>query len=252
VHPILKVRTFDQLMANFSALQLRERVIAVAVGAIVLVLIGNLVLLKPVQLEIDRLRTLDKTHKSELDVALKELADIDGILSTGADPLAIERAERDGFLRQIAEADSFYAQQDAKGPQIQSLASSILEETPGVDLISLRTIPAEVFYAPPAAKAVANTAVKAVEDISKLLTGKDTSVAVNAAPVVFQKTLYKHAVEVSVRGSYADLLLYMEKLQKYPKRVFWSEARLTASTYSITVLRLTIFVITDSPIAALS
>ena len=126
------------------------------------------------------------------------------------------------------------------------------DDTPGVVLISLRTLPAEVFYSPPAVKAATNSAVKAVEDISKLLTRKEETEPAAPPPVAFQKTLYKHAVEVSVKGSYAELVSYMEKLQKYPKRVFWSDARLTVSVNPATVLRLTIFVITDSPLAALS
>ena len=65
------MKMFDQLMANFSALQLRERIIAVAVGSIVLALIGNLIFLKPVQIEIDQLRDLDAAHKRELEVEMK-------------------------------------------------------------------------------------------------------------------------------------------------------------------------------------
>ena len=246
------MKMFDQLMANFSALQLRERIIAVAVGSIVLALIGNLILLKPVQIEIDQLRDLDGAHKRELEVAMKELADVDGMLSKGTDPLATERALRDGFLRQIEEADSFYAQQDNKEPHIGSLVSRVLEDTPGIVLVSVRTLPAEVFYTPPVIPVAAKTADKVVESITKLLDGRDTTAPAQPQAVLFQKKLYKHAVEVSVKGSYTDLVSYMEKLQKYPKRVFWSEARLTVSPYPVTVLKLTIFVISDSPVGVLS
>lgn len=246
------MKLLEQLMANFSALQLRERILAVAAGAIVLALLGNLILLKPVQLEINRLRELDGAHKRELDIAMKELSDIDSMLLKGTDPLATERAMRDGFLRQIAEADSFYSQQDSKGPHVSSLASSVIADAPGIEITSLRTLPAEVFYSPPAATVATKSAEKVVEGISNLLTGKKSDAPTPAPTLTFQKTLYKHAVEVSVKGSYPDLVSYMDKLQKYPKRVFWSEARLAVSTYPVTTLKLTIFVITDSPVASLN
>ena len=73
------------------------------------------------------------------------------------DPLATERALRDGFLRQIEEADSFYAQQDNKEPHIGSLVSRVLEDTPGIVLVSVRTLPAEVFYTPPVIPVAAKT-----------------------------------------------------------------------------------------------
>lgn len=249
----------SQLMKNFSALQLRERALAVVVGCVILALGGNMLLLKPLQLEIDRLHALDTAHKAEIATAIRDLSAVDSKLLRGVDPLAKERATRDEFLRKIAEADAFFTQRDATGTQVVSLVRSLLEESPGLALVSLKTIPSQVFYTPPAPPPppkAADKAVSAVEGIAKLLPfgvpqAPDATAAPAAPPPPLQKTIYKHGVEITVRGKYPQLVAYMEKLQKFPKRVFWSEVHLTVSPYPVNVLRIVIYTLSDQPVAPL-
>jgi len=238
---------FSQLTKNFSKLQLRERALSVALVSIILALGANLVLLKPLQQETNRLRAIDKTYKEELATAISDLANLDNQISRGVDPLAKDRALRDELLGKIAKADSFFAHQDVTGTQagapIGSLVRSLLQETPGLALVSLKTMPSQVFYTPPPPPPPPKATEQAVEGIAKLvpltLAAKPEPPA--PKPVAFQKTLYKHGVEITVKGNYAQLLSYMEKLQKYPQRVFWSEARLTVSSYPVNVLRIVIY-----------
>ena len=50
---------------------------------------------------------------------------------------------------------------------------------------------------------------------------------------------------VSVKGKYMALLSYMENMQNYPKRLFWSEAKLDVSAYPEAVLTLVIYSLSD-------
>lgn len=249
------MKILTQLMLNFSALQLRDRIISVAVGCSVLALGGNLVLIKPLQVEIDKVRALDQAHKSEIAKALKDIADVDGKLSSGIDPLQRERETRDELVRKIAEADAFYAQHDTKDSQVGTLVRKLLDESPGLTLVSLKTLPSQVFYAPPAPPPPPKVTERAVEDVAQLLKlSKQQPVAgaAPAPPAALQKIIYKHGVEVSVSGNYIALVSYLEALQKYPKRVFWSEAKMTVSPYPVTTLKFVIYTLSDQQIAPLS
>lgn len=53
--------------------------------------------------------------------------------------------------------------------------------------------------------------------------------------------LYRHGVEISVEGSYSDLLAYMAALERLPWRVHWSMASLSTQDYPTSRLTLTLF-----------
>jgi MSHA biogenesis protein MshJ len=248
-----------QLMKNFSELQFRERAIAVAVGVVILALGGNLVLLKPLQLEIDRLRSLEASNHAAIATVMKDMANVDGQISRGLDPLAKELALRDELLRKIAEGDAFFAQQDATGHQVGSLVRSVLEDTPGIALVSLKTLPSQVFYTPPPPPPPPKATEKAIETASTGLGKVIPGLALNKAeakavapPVALQKTIYKHGVELTVTGKYLQLVSYMEKLQKFPKRVFWSEAKISVPTPPVAMLRVVIYTLSDQPTSPLN
>lgn len=243
-----------QLMNNFSELQFRERALAVAVGCCILALGGNLVLLKPLQLEIDRLRTLEQTNKDQIATVVKDLANVDGKLSQGVDPFEKELAVRDELLRKIAEGEAFFAQHDATVRQVGSLVRSVLEETPGVSMVSFRTLPSQIFYTPPPPPApkAAEKAERAVEGIAKVMQLEmKAAQPVATKPAALQKTIYKHGVEITVKGNYPQLVSYMEKLQKFPRRVFWSEAKVTVSPYPVSLLRIVIYTLSDRAVEPL-
>jgi MSHA biogenesis protein MshJ len=53
--------------------------------------------------------------------------------------------------------------------------------------------------------------------------------------------VFRHTVEVSVGGSYLDLLDYLAALERMPQRVFWDGFELSVVQYPQSVLKLTIY-----------
>lgn len=53
--------------------------------------------------------------------------------------------------------------------------------------------------------------------------------------------LYRHGVEITVEGSYPELLAYMAALERMPWRVHWSSASLATQDYPTSRLTLTLF-----------
>ncbi len=56
-----------------------------------------------------------------------------------------------------------------------------------------------------------------------------------------EKEFFKHGVEISVRGSYFDLLDYMMQLEKLQWQMFWGKASLTVEEYPVSRLTLTLY-----------
>ena len=100
------------------------------------------------------------------------------------------------------------------------LVEGILRANGRLKLVSMRTLPAEPLAAPGAAPAAAAGAAPAA--------GGDVSL------------LYRHGVEVTVRGNYLDMVDYMSTLDALPTRMFWGRAQLDVETYPTARLTLTL------------
>lgn len=56
-----------------------------------------------------------------------------------------------------------------------------------------------------------------------------------------QRQIFKHGVQISVRGGYLDILEYVSALEKMPAQMFWGEASLSVDQYPDAVLTLTLY-----------
>ena len=59
--------------------------------------------------------------------------------------------------------------------------------------------------------------------------------------------LYRHGVELTVRGSYLDMVDYMTTLEALPTQLFWGRAQLDAEQYPNVRLTLTLYTLSLDP-----
>ena len=55
--------------------------------------------------------------------------------------------------------------------------------------------------------------------------------------------IYKHGVEVTMRGNYLDLLAYLKQIESLPVRMFWDKLSLSVTEYPTITMRLTVYTI---------
>ena len=232
------------LGSGFAKLRLRERVILIVAVAIFLGLGGNLLLLKPQQLQINALRSQEATHRSELAALQRTLVEVRREEEQGVDPLSAERAQLAGMYREIRATEMFLvSEEDSNVSQVGILIRSLIRANPDLKLVSLKTLPASVFYTPPAAP---QPKQEAVTQVDKLLDTVKKKEEVKPPPVVLvNKALYKHGVEVTLKGNYPALLSYMREMQKFPKRIFWSQATLDAKKHQEATLKMVVYSLSD-------
>jgi MSHA biogenesis protein MshJ len=87
--------------------------------------------------------------------------------------------------------------------QMAKLLGDVLSRSRGLQLVGLRTLPPQRFEAPAAAPEVL---------------GKGEG---RGSPAESERVIYRHSVEVTLQGSYADLHDYLAQLEKLPWQVFW-------------------------------
>ena len=71
--------------------------------------------------------------------------------------------------------------------------------------------------------------------------GAPTDAAQGRAKLSGAREVFRHTVEISVKGSYFDLLDYIAALERMPQRVFWEGFELSVAQYPQSVLKLTIY-----------
>jgi len=234
------MRIIDALkpwMARFDRMRLHERAGLVAATAALMVFVLSLVLVGPDEARSKALNQRIEAQKAELEAARKEINELSGLLER--DPNAQQQAQLDGIKRTIAEADSLLAQLDSAAPRAAgAVLREVLGATPGLELVSLKTLPAALaFQSKPLPVASAKPAPAAAA--APAPGAKDAAPKPEMAPRP-PRSIYRHGIEISIKGNYLALLPYLQKLQNYPGHLYWGDVSLDVQSYPLAVLKLTV------------
>ena len=218
----IKKRVLD-VAARMDALSLRERGMVFGAAIAVLAFAGHTFVLAPQDAKQAALRT-------QIEQQQAAIAAIDGEITARVegsriDPDAQARTRLNTMQQEMGQLGSeLLALEHGLVPpeRMGPLVESILRANGRLKLVSMRTLPAEPLAAPGATTAPA--------------------AAAGAAPVAGGDVplLYRHGVEVTVRGNYLDMVDYMSTLDAMPTRMFWGRAQLDVETYPTARLTLTL------------
>ncbi len=212
-----------KLAARFEALQVRERALVLIAAVVGTALIYDAVVLQPLEARKKRLT-------QQVAEARQNIKNTDAVVraqESVVDPLAMKRTYRDALRKQLAEID-----QNMQGLQrglvpperMGKVLEEMLARSRGLQVVSLRTLPAQRFDTAAPAKADDKGARRGPKDP--------------------ERVVYQHSFEMTLRGSYADLHEYLAQLEKLPWRMFWG--RLAVNTEQHPTLNVTLTVQTLS------
>ena len=224
----------QRLAARIDALSLRERVMLFAATAAAYVFLMHFIGLGPMFAKQDLLRTQIVQQQNNLEGIDNEISE--KVKAAQVDPDAPAR-ERIAAVRAQTEAlaVSLRAMQNGLVPpeRMAPLVEAILRANGRLQLASMRTLPVEPVHGSGKPAAAGSTAGSAVDT------------AANAAPAAVANApaalLYRHGVEVTVRGNYLDMIGYMAALESMPTQLFWGGARLETETWPTSRLTLTLY-----------
>ena len=201
---------------RIDALALRERAMVFVMMVVLLITPVNLFLLDPLRAKQKDLLKERAARQQEINSLQAQLL---GVASTGqVDPDAENRKRLRELKRKIDELEAPVetAQQSLVSPEKRALLlGELLAQNPRLRLVSMKTLPA-------------TTALENKADPTR-------------KGSVGTSLVYKHGVQMTVEGSYHDLLQYLVALEKLPWRVVWGAADLKVGEYPKIVLSLTLY-----------
>jgi MSHA biogenesis protein MshJ len=222
--------------ARFDGMSLRERVGIVAAAAVLVYFVLELGLLNPEAARAKALARRIEAQQAELAAVRKEIGAFTELLMH--DPNVKEKAQIESMKNSIAQADALIEQLGSNAPQVSAVVKELLAGSSGLTLMSLKTLPVSTMFQSKAAP-VAAPAKPAAD-------AKDAAPK-PVAPPRPAAAIYRHGIEISVKGNYLALLPYLERLQKYPKPLFWGDASLSVQDYPEGVLNFKVYAMSGRP-----
>lgn len=230
------------LAARVDALTLRERGLIFGAVAAVLAFVGHAAVLGPIYREQDALHEQISQQRNNLTGLDGEIAA--KLQAYQVDPDAPAREKLQAIRQESAAlGDSLLAMEHGLVPpeRMAPLVDTILRANARLKLVSMRTLPVE----PLAPSAAGPGAAPASGSISPPVSPPVSSPAPADTPGggaagQSAELLYRHGVEVTVRGNYLDIVDYMSALEAMPTRMFWGKASLEVEEYPASRLTLTL------------
>jgi MSHA biogenesis protein MshJ len=216
-----------KLAARIDALSQRERIMSFVATAAALAFIAHFGAIGPLLRKQELLRSQVVQQQNNIAGVNEQIAQ--KLQEAAADPDAPVRArlaavrEESGRLTEGLRA----MQQGLVAPErMAPLLETILRANGRLKMVSVRTLPVEPLSGIGAKQNAADPAAAAAGAVKTA--GK-------------RELLFRHGVELTVRGSYLDMVDYMTALESLPTQLFWGKAQLEVEEYPSVRLTLTLY-----------
>lgn len=194
--------------AKFDALSVRERVMVSAAVMVALLALVYTLMIEPELKKQQRSAAAMLQKQSEMR-ALD--AQVQGLLAARAqDPDRARRERLAQLAGQVKELESSINAEErrfTRPAQMRGVVEGVLGRARGVELVELKTL------------AVTTLSAKESKD----------------------RVIYRHGLELTVAGSYLDLLAYLRALEALPTQLYWGALSIDASKYPQVLMKLTVY-----------
>ncbi len=216
---------------RYMALARRERGLLMACALVLVIGLGVLLFIEPAYKQRMQLQRQMMQQRNELASLSPQ---VQGLQARQRNPDAAVQAQLKALRDQLQLADGEFAQVQRALVQPQEmghLLDSLLQSHRGLQLVSLRSVP--------------------VMSVAELIAGSGKAAPPVAAPASSASSpkdsrdawLYRHGVEITVQGSYADMQAYLAALEHLPRRVYWGELKIDAQHWPANTMTVTVYTI---------
>lgn len=211
---------WEKACNTIDEMSLRERTMVFIAAAFVVISLINVALLDPL-LARQKLLSSQVEQRQE---KMKELqAQMQAMLQAKKDdehsPL---RGRLVALKQQLKEQDSYLQSRTdrlVEPDKMAGLLRKVLDKNGSLQLVELKTLPVSLLIEPP----------------------KGATATPLDSQSGSQKQIFKHGVQITVRGSYPDLIRYITALEKMPEQMFWGETSLSVEKYPDSLFTLTLY-----------
>jgi MSHA biogenesis protein MshJ len=194
--------------ARFDALSLRERVMVSAAAMVALLALVYTLMIEPEVAKQQRAAAAMLQKQSEmraLDAQVQAL-----LAARAGDPDRARRERLAQLTGQLKELEARIGAEERRftaPSQMRSVIEGVLGRARGVSLVEMKTL--------------------AVSTISP----KESK----------ERLIYRHGLELTVAGSYLDLLAYVRDLEALPTQLYWGALNVDASQYPKVLMKVTVY-----------
>ena len=213
--------------SRFMALARRERGLVMACALMLVLGLGTLLFIEPAYKQ--RVQLQRQMEQQQKDLAALG-PQVQALQQRQRNPDAAVQAQLKALRDQLQLADGEFAQVQRALVQPQEmgqLLGSLLQSHRGLQLVALKSAPVVSVSEMVGAPKVAAPAAAA----SSSAQNKDSRDA----------WLYRHGVEITVQGSYADMQAYLAALENLPRRVYWGELKIDAQKWPANTMTVTVY-----------
>lgn len=232
-----KLSTWQSIIQRYDNKRLRERVLSLTAACCLIFFIIDTLVLTPQTKHFKNWTDQLASQQQESEKIDEQITRLSALLAHQVSPA--EQARLDALVGLIAQADALLAEYDGGSLNLPALLKTMLQTTPGLQLMSLRTLPVLPLVPAQSDKA-------ALKPSPPIFSGKD-----NADRDPPPTEVHQHGVEILIKGNYLALLPYMDALHRYPKRLFWTDAKLEVTAYPQALLHLTISTLSEQKVTPL-
>ena len=233
---------FGQTLNRLETLSLRERIMVVVGVPLLLAVAAEFLVSEPaIKRAAQDLKTV-QLQEAELKAMNAALA---------AQPKVAPLPAADQLLGQ---RNALQGQIDAASAVIASVSQTVdwgtvvratVAGTPGLTLTQLRTLPAELVYAPSMTKPAATPAAPGAAAARADAKPTAPPAAAGLQPAAPGESIYRHRAELTVKGNFGSLLGYLQTLQRVPGDLRWDRLQLSVLAYPQASVQLTLHTLSN-------
>lgn len=205
---------WDKLSTKVNALSMRERVLVFATVTVIVLFLLNMLLLEP---PMARQKALHSQISQQQQTMLEVQAQIAAlVLENSPNAKFPQRSQINQIRQEIAEGNAYLKSSREKLVQPEKMAEhlrQLLSKNNRLQLVALQTLPATPLLEP------AKVAASATQD----------------------KQVFKHGVQLTLRGNYLDLLQYLSALESLPQQMYWARAQMSVVQYPAAEITLILY-----------
>ena len=217
------LKYWDQLSARVAKLNLRERAMVLAAALLLTYTAMDTLLIAPLQAR----RKIAMDGYTQKQTEIKTLSESLQTIARGRSEGPNEAARLDASRKKLAalEGDVKELSSRLMAPErMRDVLQQILAGRPRLELIQMKTLPQSAVGLPGDAQKAATPA--------KPGTDKEPANAI-----------YKHGIQLTVRGNYLDLLAYLKEIEALPVRIYWDKLDLSVLEYPSANLQVTLYTV---------
>ncbi len=214
-------RCLQKYADSVDSMALSERTMFFGAVALVLMTLLQVFLLNPVLSQRNQLSAQIAQQQDETKAIQAQIQSL--VRPDLPDQDALNRAKLKSLREQMAQLERQFEEQQqqfvAPG-KMAAMIENMIAKNRKLQLLSLRNLPDG--------------------GVQETGAGAPASAAGGGARAGGGREVFRHTVELSIKGSYFDLLDYLAALERMPEHLFWDGFELTAQ-YPQSVLKLTIY-----------